>query len=110
MRLRIHSSSSRCGIGAVLAVVLAIVAGLGLPALGAGILGSKHDLSLAGPGPIRSTSESEVCLFCHTPHRAGQTPLWNHRMSESSYTPYTSSTIKSDIGQPTGASKLCLSC
>ncbi|HWQ90781.1 MAG TPA: cytochrome c3 family protein [Clostridia bacterium] len=80
-------------------------------AFGEGILGSKHDLSIAGPGPIRSTAESEVCLFCHTPHRAtSQTPLWNHRMSEASYTIYSSSTTKANIGQPTGSSKLCLSC
>jgi len=80
-------------------------------ATGVGILDSKHDLSVSGPGPAKALSESEVCLFCHTPHRAvSQTPLWNHRMSEASYTPYTSSTTKAAVGQPTGSSKLCLSC
>ena len=75
------------------------------------ILASKHDLSAAGPGTIRATAESDVCLFCHTPHRGtGETPLWNHAMSSATYTPYSSSTVKATIGQPSGASKLCLSC
>jgi predicted CXXCH cytochrome family protein len=75
------------------------------------ILASKHDLSSSGPGTIKATAESDVCGFCHTPHRGtGETPLWNHAMSTASYIPYSSSTTKATIGQPTGASKLCLSC
>ncbi len=75
------------------------------------ILNSKHDLSVTGPGPIKASMESEVCLFCHTPHRGtGETPLWNHTLSSATYTPYDSSTMKAAVGQPTGASKLCLSC
>src|SRR4051812_41640981 len=74
------------------------------------ILASKHDLSVAGPGTIKAVTESEVCIFCHTPHRAGQSPLWNHTLSAATYIPYSSSTTKAAIGQPTGASKLCLSC
>jgi predicted CXXCH cytochrome family protein len=82
------------------------------PALGADtILNSKHDLSAAGPGDIRATTETEVCFFCHTPHRGtGDTPLWNHTLGTTSYRLYESSTTKATIGQPTGASKLCLSC
>jgi len=75
------------------------------------ILASKHNLSATGPGEIRASVETEVCVFCHTPHNGtGQTPLWSHGMSEATYTPYSSSTIKATVGQPTGASKLCLSC
>ena len=75
------------------------------------VLNSKHDLSVTGPGPIKAATESEVCLFCHTPHRGtGDAPLWNHAMSAATYTPYFSSTIKATVGQPTGSSKLCLSC
>ena len=66
------------------------------------ILSSKHDLSVAGPNDIRATSESEVCLFCHTPHRGtGDQPLWNHAPSAATYVPYSSSTAKATIGQPT---------
>jgi predicted CXXCH cytochrome family protein len=75
------------------------------------ILASKHDLSASGPGTIKATAESEVCMFCHTPHRGtGETPLWNHTLSSVTYTPYSSSTARANIGQPTGSSKLCLSC
>ena len=67
------------------------------------ILASKHDLSSSGPGTIKATAESDVCGFCHTPHRGvGETPLWNHAMSTASYIPYSSSTTKATIGQPTG--------
>src|SRR4051812_13382333 len=75
------------------------------------VLASKHDLSVAGPGSIKASAEAEVCTFCHTPHRGtGELPLWNHGLSTATYTPYNSSTTRATIGQPTGASKLCLSC
>src|SRR6185503_13726252 len=51
------------------------------------ILASKHDLSSTGPGTIKATAESDVCGFCHTPHRGtGETPLWNHAASTATYT------------------------
>jgi hypothetical protein len=75
------------------------------------IIYSKHNLSVSGPGTLRSATEREVCIFCHAPHNAtGDGPLWNHALSAASYTPYSSSTLKAVVGQPTGASKLCLSC
>jgi predicted CXXCH cytochrome family protein len=75
------------------------------------ILNSKHNLSISGPGSIKAVTESEICLFCHTPHNAQpDTPLWNHAPSSASYIPYSSSTLNATVGQPTGASKLCLSC
>src|SRR5262245_33748790 len=47
------------------------------------VLASKHDLSASGPGTVRATAESDVCLFCHTPHQGtGEQPLWNHSMSK----------------------------
>lgn len=95
-------------LGAILALLL-----FGLPALPAAesVISSKHNLSVSGPGDIRATLESEICIFCHTPHRAtGVQPLWNHTLSEAAYTPYNSSTLKATIGQPNGSSRLCLSC
>jgi predicted CXXCH cytochrome family protein len=75
------------------------------------VLNSKHNLSVTSPGTIKASSETEICIFCHTPHRAtGEQPLWNHAASTATYTPYSSSTLKATVGQPTGASKLCLSC
>ena len=75
------------------------------------ILNSKHNLSVSGTGTIKAMGEREICIFCHTPHRAGvEQPLWNHSSSTAVYTPYSSSTLKASVGQPDGASKLCLSC
>jgi predicted CXXCH cytochrome family protein len=79
--------------------------------LAQGIRQSKHNLSASSPGLVRAAAESEICVFCHTPHSVkGKTPMWNHFDSGAVYVPYSSSTKKAAIGQPTGASKLCLSC
>jgi predicted CXXCH cytochrome family protein len=75
------------------------------------ILNSKHNLSVTGPGDIKASAETDACIFCHTPHRSTtEAPLWNRSSSGATYIPYSSSTTKAVIGQPTGASKLCLSC
>ncbi|RMD62537.1 MAG: hypothetical protein D6826_07200, partial [Alphaproteobacteria bacterium] len=70
--------------------------------------------SVTGPGQVRATSESQVCVFCHTPHHAEQAapvPLWNRKLSGATYSPYTSSSMDAlGLGQPGGSSKLCLSC
>jgi len=76
------------------------------------ILDTKHNLSLSGPGPVKSTTEGEVCIFCHAPHHARRDIpyLWNRSDATVNYIPYASSTLHATVGQPTGASKLCLSC
>ena len=75
---------------------------------------SAHNLSATGRpiGLAGSTgATSEMFLFCHTPHTAlMQRPLWNRDDPGTVYTPYRSSTLKATVGQPTGASKLCLGC
>jgi len=72
---------------------------------------SVHNLSASGPGVVRAVSEQQVCIFCHAPHNTkGIRPLWNRDLPPSSYTIYESSTLDANPGQPTGASKLCLSC
>ena len=85
---------------------------------GADVQSSKHNLSASGPGTVRATSESQVCVFCHTPHAATiapDAPLWNRTLSTQTYTTYTSSSLDAEIiagqlQQPAGSSKLCLSC
>ena len=76
------------------------------------ILTSKHNLSTTGVGELRATTETRVCIFCHTPHNARRDIpfLWNRSDQTTSYIPYKSSTMSAEVGQPTGASKLCLSC
>jgi hypothetical protein len=53
-------------------------------------------------------------VACHTPHNANTSvtdaPLWNHTLSTATYALYTSPTMQSTTGQPSGASRLCLSC
>ncbi|MBA4178782.1 MAG: cytochrome C [Leptothrix sp. (in: Bacteria)] len=88
--------------------------GTALLILGAGaasaatIAGSAHDFSVQG------WSGGQICLPCHTPHRANTTvadaPLWNHALSTAVYTLYTSPTLNAVLAQPGGGSKLCLSC
>lgn len=76
-----------------------------------GIRNTKHNLSAPSLNPVRATSETQICAFCHTPHRARtDAPLWNRGPSAATYTPYTSPSLQGATGQPTGYSKLCLSC
>jgi predicted CXXCH cytochrome family protein len=77
----------------------------------ASIVDSPHNLSVSGPGTVKATTESEICIFCHTPHNATPVqPLWNRSLPVSAYKTYTSNSLKALPGQPTGSSKLCLSC
>ena len=88
-----------------------LFAALSCPVNAGTIVTSKHNLSVSGPGTIKSTNESQICIFCHTPHNASpQAPLWNRSNLGNAYTPYTSTSIFALPGQPTGASLLCLSC
>lgn len=92
----------------MLLLSLALVVG----ADAASIVNSLHNLSVSGPGAVKSTTQTEICIFCHTPHnaRADIPYLWNRQDPAGPYTPYWSSTLKATVGQPTGTSRLCLSC
>ena len=101
------------------------------------IRGTKHNLSAAADGSgynnptagdgtvparnIKASSETQLCVFCHTPHGAatGATPLWNRKVAGEGYTQsyvlYDSNTldakqVQGSLEQPGGSSKLCLSC
>jgi predicted CXXCH cytochrome family protein len=77
------------------------LATLGAP--GAGIVGSPHDLSASSGG--------DACRYCHTPHStAAPRPGWSQQLSQTVYRIYQSSSLEAQVGQPTGASKMCLSC
>jgi len=70
-----------------------------------------HNLSATGPGAIKAPGVGELCVFCHTPHRASMTrALWNRDLPPITYNLYASSTLEATLKQPTGASRLCLSC
>lgn len=82
------------------------------------IANTPHNLSASGPGTVTADSQTQVCVFCHTPHGATNSPgapLWNRTLSNETYTIYSSSsldaeTIAGQLAQPAGSSKLCLSC
>jgi predicted CXXCH cytochrome family protein len=82
------------------------------------ITGSKHDFSTAtwNTATGKQSTGKQICIICHTPHNSITTvtnaPLWNHRLSTSTYTPYASGgTMQSTPSAILGAtSKLCLSC
>jgi hypothetical protein len=80
---------------------------------------SKHNLSVTGPG-VHAQEETQICIFCHTPHNAYPSPdqpLWNHNLSSvQTYKVYWSDQVMSYTDAESqawiidGASKLCLSC
>ncbi|MCB9839034.1 MAG: hypothetical protein H6813_06820 [Phycisphaeraceae bacterium] len=96
--------------------LILILAGLGGAALTApaqqqSVVDSPHNLSATGPGTIRAVAEEQVCIFCHAPHNSTPVrPLWNRAMPIDAYTIYTSRALDAEPGQPTGMSKMCLSC
>jgi len=75
------------------------------------ILGSSHDFST-----MSWNTTGEICICCHTPHNANisvpDAPLWNHQVTTATFQLYTSPTFNgaASITQPSGSSKLCLSC
>ncbi|MBI4593002.1 MAG: cytochrome c3 family protein [Candidatus Rokubacteria bacterium] len=91
-------------------------------AAGQGILGTKHNLSPTGTGTLHALTQTdtlgaantEVCVYCHTPHGADTTvgaPLWNRAVNTTGYTMYNSPTMDATMdAQPTGVSQACLSC
>lgn len=102
---------------AVVAVLSLLVAGQAWPAREANIRQTKHNLSSSGPGTVKATTETQICVFCHTPHAAtaSAAPLWNRNLGTTTYTPYSSNSLDANViegtlGQPGGSSKLCLSC
>ncbi len=105
----------------VLTACILLLAGLVGPAQAtrtSDVRSTLHNLSSTGPGTVKAAGESEVCVFCHTPHGAdtSQTPLWNKTLAAKTYTPYTSNSLDAEtiknasLDQPMGSSKLCLSC
>lgn len=75
----------------------------------ADIVGSVHDFSNSG------FSGGEICVVCHTTHHSDtsvtEAPLWNHELTSQTFAMYSSPTLDAaQDAQPSGASKLCLSC
>ncbi len=96
---------------------LLMAAGLGCALLfaepgAAQVTSSKHNLSTTGPGIWGSPSITQICIFCHIPHRATEQPLiWNRTNPTQNYQLYPQTdSLQAVPGQPGLASRRCLSC
>ena len=78
-----------------------------------------HNLSTTAPAALytdayKSSNETEVCIFCHTPHGGRlDGPLWNKNLPDgTAFTFYSSSTMDADtaVTEISAESLLCLSC
>lgn len=112
--------NAKKGLGS-LAMVMAVAFGglASLPAQ-ADVKGSKHDLTATTGGGVNKFTatnavETEICVFCHTPHGADTTaavPLWNRKMN-STYTTYDqlkTTTLDGAVLTVGSVSLACLSC
>ncbi|MFI5398478.1 MAG: cytochrome c3 family protein [Candidatus Binatia bacterium] len=103
-----------------LLIVICLVAG---PRVGhAGLRETAHNLSPSGLGrrqaggqgaaaALAANGQDDLCVFCHTPHNAtGRRGLWSRQLEPVTYKLYQSSTMQARPQQPTGSSRLCLSC
>jgi len=78
---------------------------------GQSIVGSAHDFSTQS-----WNTTGEICICCHTPHHSDvsvpEAPLWDHQNTVATFQLYNSPTFNGagTITQPSGNSKLCLSC
>lgn len=107
----------------ILFLVAGFVLGMTLPALAThintavgdfagGIVNSRHNLSSTGMH-ITTTTTSEVCVFCHSPHHTATVakPLWNKYIESANFTPYTIYVAPiTPVNPPQWASLACLSC
>ncbi len=96
-------------VSAIVALIAILLGWLSMDTEGR-ITGSAHDFSGESWNPT-----GEICTPCHTPHHSDLTvtdaPLWNHTVTQATFQIYQSSTFDAtDISQPSGRSKLCLSC
>jgi predicted CXXCH cytochrome family protein len=99
--------------------VISMVLGVGFflaTGANADIAGSLHDFSTGNASATWTSSSDQICIACHTPHNArsgvADAPLWNRDITATNFTTlYSSPTFDGGpLGQPSGASKLCLSC
>jgi len=101
---------------------------------GGGVNAHPHNLSTnnnsSNPGVIRSTTEDQICIFCHTPHGgSAKGPLWNRpdptvpaggtfdlsarpalNIADPLIVPISLYDNSDPESYPNGATRLCLSC
>lgn len=94
-----------------LMLVLALLGPLPAAHAQSDIAKTVHNLTPEGTGTMKETRRTGLCVFCHTPHNGNpERSMWNKDLPGITYQLYTSSTLRADLKQPTGSSRLCLSC
>lgn len=94
-------------ISVLVVIAVAFLSAVSAPAL---ISTSAHNFSSETWNP-----GGQICQPCHTPHNAftlANVPLWNHATTAATFTLYAAGGTldATDLGQPAGVSKACLSC
>jgi len=75
------------------------------------VAATDHNLSPSGKGTQKDGRAGGTCVYCHAPHNAvPSSPLWNRPSSGVTYQLYSSASMQASVDQPTGSSRLCLSC
>ncbi|MCM2264303.1 MAG: hypothetical protein NDI73_03830 [Desulfuromonadales bacterium] len=60
----------------------------------ANVRNTIHNMSSSAPYAMYKSDESEVCIFCHTPHGGTlEGPLWNRSLTTGPWTHYNSATL-----------------
>jgi predicted CXXCH cytochrome family protein len=103
---------ANAGRSAVALLCVVALAALAPPAMaGTNIANTVHNLTPTGRGVFRAAEPAGLCVYCHTPHSAApQAGLWNREVSGVTYQIYESATLKAQVKQPDGSSRICLSC
>lgn len=102
-------------------VLVALYLLVGPGGAAAGLRETSHNLSPSALGrrfvgsmvavPSVDGTDSDLCVYCHTPHSAKtQRGLWSRALEPVRYKLYESSTTEARLQQPNGSSRLCLSC
>jgi predicted CXXCH cytochrome family protein len=80
------------------------------------VTNTVHNLSVSSPDFLLASTETQICIFCHTPHGGSlDGPLWNRDIGSvtSTFTFYSSSTTSATVNSVAAVSTesmLCLSC
>jgi len=75
------------------------------------VANTKHNLSVTGPGNVQSAQAGSTCVACHVLHDpAPMRAQWNHKTPGTTYQIYSSTSLIAKVDQPTGTSRICLSC
>lgn len=101
--------------------ILAFTALLSLSASAAfaasNIAATKHNLSASSSYSLKASGQTQICVFCHTPHNATRNvPLWNRsNLANMTYHMYTTSasltaSTKAAALNADSMSIFCLSC